>query len=95
VVSGVGVWVARGNVESRLDAECGPDHTLCPPSATDDIANGKTYTALGIGLFAAGGVCLATGVISLLNNAHAASTGARVVPSVEPHAAGLRLIGDF
>jgi hypothetical protein len=81
LAGGVGFWAMRGSAESRLDAECGPDQAHCPPSATDDIANGRMYTGLGVGLFALGGVCVATGVGLLLLGGPRAPASAALVPA--------------
>ena len=62
IAGGVVMWILRGNESSKLDSACGPDGKSCPPSAADDIANGKTYTALGVGLFALGAVSAGAGV---------------------------------
>ena len=61
VAGGAVFWILRGSKVSTLESQCGADNHSCPPTATDDIANGKTYSALGIGLFALGAVSAAAG----------------------------------
>lgn len=61
IAGGAVFWILRGSKVSTLESQCGADNHSCPPTATDDIANGKTYSALGIGLFALGAVSAAAG----------------------------------
>jgi hypothetical protein len=87
LAGGVGFWALRGSLESRLDGECGPDQAHCPASATDDIANGRMYTGLGVGLFALAGVCVASGVALVLVGGPRAPASAALVPA--PGGAGV------
>ena len=76
------MWVLRGSSISRLESKCGGDAHGCPASATDDIANGKTYSALGIGLFALGAVGVASGAgVLLLGGKGDASPSASLAPT--------------
>ena len=102
VAGGAVTWGLRGSAESKLQNECGPNGKSCPPSATNEIANGKTYDALGVGLFALGGACVIAGVSWLLLAGHhdespsqGVTARATIVPAVGPHAGGLRVEASF
>jgi hypothetical protein len=85
------MWVLRGNEISKLDAACGDGGKSCPPSASDDIANGRTYTALGVGLFALGAVSGGAGAALLLTGKGEKTSGLRVSPAGR----GVALSGAF
>lgn len=92
VAGGVVMFVLRGNEISKLDAACGADGKSCPPAASDDIANGKTYTALGIGLFGLGVLSAGAGV-GLLVIGGKDKTAAQV--RIAPVGRGAGLVGTF
>jgi hypothetical protein len=92
VVGGVVMFVLRGNEVSKLESACGADGKSCPPSSSDDIANGKTYTALGIGLFGLGVVSAGAGV-GLLVTGGKDKTAAQV--RLVPIGRGAGLVGTF
>ena len=94
VAGGVVFWVLRGNEVSTLSGECGPTQKACPPSATSDISNGKTYDAVGLTLIIAGGAAVLGGAGLLLFGGHAStSTAVQVTPFVTGHSAGLGVTG--
>jgi hypothetical protein len=95
LVGGAVVWALRSADESTLDAECGPNGASCPASAAGDISSGKTYTALGVGLFAVGGAGVIAGASWLLLAGHEPKTpsiaGAKLVPALGPRGGGVRV----
>ncbi len=94
IAGGVVFWSMRSSVQSRLDSECGPDQQHCPPSATDDIANGHTYTALSLGLLGLGVLGAGGGAFLLLSSGSShgqAASSLRVVPGL----GGARVVGTF
>ncbi len=99
LVGGGVTWAMRGSAESKLQNECGANGKSCPASATNDIANGKTYSALGVGFFALGGACVVAGASWLLfaGHPHESQTalGAKIVPAIGPHTGGLSVEASF
>ena len=92
LAGGVVMFVLRGNEVSKLDAAFGADGKSCPPSASDDIANGKTYTALGIGLLGLGAVAAGAGVgVLVLGGKDKSAAAVRLAPV--GHGAGM--VGTF
>lgn len=92
VVGGVVMFVLRGSEISKLDAACGADGKRCPPSSADDIANGKTYTALGIGLFGLGVVAAGVGVgVLVVGGKDRAAAQVRLAPVGR----GVGIVGAF
>jgi hypothetical protein len=94
VAGGAVFWVLRGNEVSTLSGECGPTQHACPQSASSDISNGKTYDAVGMTLFIAGGAAVLGGAGLLLFGGHSStSTAVQVTPFVTGHSAGLGVTG--
>lgn len=95
LAGGVVFWVLRGNEVSTLSGECGPTQHTCPQSASSDISNGKTYDAVGMTLFIAGGAAVLGGAGLLLFGGHASTstTGLQITPFVTGHSAGLGVTG--
>ncbi len=91
---GVVFWLLRGNEVSTLSGECGTTQHACPQSASGDISNGKTYDAVGITLFIAGGAAVLGGAGLLVFGGHSStSTAVQVTPFVTGHSAGLGVTG--
>ena len=96
LVGGTVFWILRGSKVSTLDGECGAGGKSCPASATSDIANGKTYSALGIGLFAVGATCVALGAgVLLVGGKDKTSASAHVVPIAGAGAQGVGVVGRW
>jgi hypothetical protein len=94
VGGGVVFWLLRGNEVSTLSGECGPTQHTCPQSASSDISTGKTYDAVGMTLFIAGGAAVLGGAGLLLFGGHSStSTAVQVTPFVTGHSAGLGVTG--
>ena len=94
VAGGAVFWVLRGNEVSTLSGECGPTQHACPASASSDISSGKTYDAVGLSLFIAGGAAVLGGAGLLLLGGHSStSTAMQVTPFVTGHSAGLGVTG--
>lgn len=95
LVGGTVFWILRGSKVSSLESACGAGGRSCPASATGDIADGKTYNALGIGLFAVGTACVALGAgVLLTGGKEKTSASAHVVP-VAGGAPGLGVVGRW
>ncbi len=90
------LWVLRGNDISTLSNDCKTPQT-CPTSDQSVIDRGKLEDALGIGLFAAGGVAAVAGAGFLLfGGSHAAqTTGVRVTPLLTARGAGVGVSGGL
>jgi hypothetical protein len=99
IAGGAVTWALRGSTESKLESECGAGGKSCPAGATNDIANGKTYDALGVGLFALGGACVLAGASWLLlaghSSEHASIGRAAIVPAIGPHSGGVHFEASF
>ena len=92
LVGGAVMFVLRGSEISKLDSACGADGKSCPASSSDDIANGKTYTALGIGLFGLGVVAAGAGVgVLVMGGKDKSAAQVRLVPIGR----GAGLVGTF
>jgi hypothetical protein len=92
LVGGAVMFVLRGSEISKLDSACGADGKSCPPSSSDDIANGKTYTALGIGLFGLGVVAAGAGVgVLVVGGKDKSAAQVRLVPIGR----GAGIVGTF
>jgi len=96
LVGGTVFWILRSSKVSTLEGECGAGGHACPASAAGDIADGKTYNALGVGMFALGTVCVGIGAAILLTGGHKEKAGAsaHVVP-VAGNAPGLGVVGRW
>ncbi len=95
LVGGAVMWVLRASSISKLETACGETRT-CPVSAADDIANGKTYTALGVGLFGLGALGIASGAgLLLLGGKSDTAPRAQLSPLTIGTAQGLALSGHF
>jgi hypothetical protein len=81
IAAGAVFWILRSDRVSTLDAECGASGAACPPSASGDIATGKTYSALSLTFLSLGVVAAGAGAGLLLfgGDSHAGPT-ARLVP---------------
>jgi hypothetical protein len=99
LIGGGIAWALRSSEVSKLQSECGADGQSCPSGAAGDISSGQTDDALGIGLFAAGGACVAAGVVWLVvaakSHGESRATATSVVPLVAPGTGGMALRGTF
>ena len=96
LVGGTIMWILRGSSISKLEAACGADGHACPATSTEDIAAGRTYTALGIGLFGLGALGVASGAgVLLLGGKAEAAPRARITPTSTGSAHGLAVSGRF
>jgi hypothetical protein len=96
LVGGGVAWAMKSSTQSTLDGECGPTGQSCPPSASNDIANGKTYDALAVGLFALGGISAIAGVTYLVVAGKSPNaSSALVVPVMSPGGGGAAVVGRF
>jgi hypothetical protein len=96
LVGGTVFWILRSSKVSTLEGECGASGHACPASASGDIADGKTYNALGVGMFALGTACIAIGAGVLITgrDKDKASATTRIVP-VAGNAPGVSLAGSW
>ena len=96
LVGGTIMWILRGSSISKLEAACGADGHACPATSTEDIAAGRTYTALGIGLFGLGALGVASGAgVLLLGGKADAAPRARITPTSTGSAHGFAVSGRF
>ena len=99
VVAAIGggvFWAMRSTAVSNLEAECHLNGNQCPSSAQSEIANGKTYDALSITLFAVGGAALLGGAgLLLLGGGHHAAASAQILPLASPRGGGVGVVGSF
>lgn len=91
-------WKLRGDQIDELDAMC-PSQSTCPEgraAEVDDLeSKGKTYSAIGIGLWSVGAAALATGGYLWLGASDEKAASARLVPSIGPRGAGAVLRASF
>jgi hypothetical protein len=89
-------WVLRGNEISTLEQGC-PMRVRCAAGLQSDYDNGKTYGALGVALFSAGGAAVLAGGGVLLFGGGKSTPAAslQVAPSVGANGGGLTVRGRF